>query len=76
MFHLGNFNKQGLFEENLDVPFGLGVIHKKVVPASAELRRQFEFSAEGLSEKAKSIKIALFAELLTVVSLIYLKSFQ
>ena len=41
---------------------------KKVVFAVAELRRQFEFSAERLSENAKTIKITLFTELLTVIS--------
>ena len=34
----------------------------------------FEFSAERLSENAKSIKITLFAELLTVISPIYVQS--
>ena len=36
----------------------------------------FEFSAERLSENAKSIKITLFAELLTVISPIYVQSLQ
>ena len=49
---------------------------KKAVFAVAELRRQFEFSAERLSENAKSIKITLFAELLTVISPIYAQSLQ
>ena len=34
----------------------------------------FEFSAERLSENAKSIKITLFAELFTVISPIYVQS--
>ena len=34
----------------------------------------FEFSAERLSENAKSIKITLFAELLTVISYISVQS--
>ena len=34
----------------------------------------FEFSAERLSENAKSIKITLFAELLTAISPIYVQS--
>jgi hypothetical protein len=36
----------------------------------------FEFSAERLSENAKSIKITLFAELLMVISPIYVQSLQ
>ena len=36
----------------------------------------FEFSAERLSENAKSIKIMLFAELLTVISPSYVQSLQ
>ena len=36
----------------------------------------FEFSAKRLSENAKSIKITLFAELLTVISPIYVQSLQ
>ena len=36
----------------------------------------FEFSAERLSVKAKSIKISLFAELLTVISPTYVQSLQ
>ena len=42
--------------------------NKKAVFAVAELRRQFEFSAERLSDNAKTIKITLFTELLTVIS--------
>ena len=41
---------------------------KKVVFAVAELRRQLEFSAERLSDNAKTIKITQFTELLTVIS--------
>ena len=49
---------------------GGGGVHtsKKVVFVVAELRRQFEFSAERLSDNAKTIKITLFTELLTVIS--------
>ena len=36
----------------------------------------FEFSAERLSENVKCIKIILFAELLTVISSIYVQSLQ
>ena len=36
----------------------------------------FEFSAERLSENPKSIKITLFAELLMVISPIYVQSLQ
>ena len=36
----------------------------------------FEFSAERLSENAKSIKITLFAELLTVIFPIYVQSLK
>ena len=43
-----------------------------MVPAVAGLRRQF--FAERLSETAKSIKITLFAEPLTVISPIYVHS--
>ena len=41
-----------------------------------KLRRQFEFSAEKLSEDAKCIKIILFAEPLMVISFIYVQSLQ
>ena len=41
-----------------------------------KLRRQFEFSAEKLSEDAKCIKIILFAEPLMVTSFIYVQSLQ
>ena len=47
---------------------------KKAVFAVAELRRQFEFSAERLSDNAKTIKITLFTELFTVISLNYVHS--
>ena len=36
----------------------------------------FEFSAERLSENSKSIKITAFAELLSVISPIYVQSLQ
>ena len=54
--------------QNAPSKIGATCVHtsKKTVFAVAELRRQFEFSAEGLSENAKSIKITLFAELLMV----------
>ena len=41
------------------------------IPESTD---NFEFSAEGLSENTKSIKITLFVELLTVISPIYVQS--
>ena len=41
-----------------------------------KFRRQFEFSAEKLSENAKCIKIILFAEPLMVISFIYVQSLQ
>ena len=41
-----------------------------------KFRRQFEFSAERLSENAKCIKIIVFAELLTAISSIYVESLQ
>ena len=47
---------------------------KKAVFAVAELLRQFEFSAERFSENAKTIKITLFTELFTVISLNYIQS--
>ena len=51
---------------------GWNGIHSKIwiiwIQKSAD---DFEFSAEGLSENAKSIKITLVAELLTVISPIY-----
>ena len=47
---------------------------KEAVFAVAELLRQFEFSAERFSENAKTIKITLFTELFTVISLNYVQS--
>ena len=43
-------------------------------PGSPDSADNFEFSAERLSENAKSAKITLFAELLTVISPIYVQS--
>ena len=53
--------------------------HKLDIVNCARLRigrDDFEFSAERLSENAKSIKITLFAELLMVISPIYVQSLQ
>ena len=47
---------------------------KRWFPRLQESTDNFEFSAEGLSENAKSIKITLFAELLTVISPNYVQS--
>ena len=47
---------------------------KKVVSEVAGIRRQFKFSAERLSENAKTINITLFAELLTAISPIFVQS--
>ena len=53
----------------------LPVIHpKRWFPRFQESADNFEFSAERLSEIAKSIKITLFAELLTVISPNYVQS--
>ena len=52
-----------------------GLIHpKRWFPRFQESADNFEFSAERLSEIAKSIKITLFAELLTVISPNYVQS--
>ena len=51
------------------------VIHpKRWFPRFQESADNFEFSAERLSENAKSIKITLFPELLTAISPIYVQS--
>ena len=51
------------------------VIHpKRWFPRFQDSADNFEFSAERLSENAKSIKITLFAELLTAISPIYVQS--
>ena len=47
---------------------------KRWFPRFQESADNFEFSAERLSENAKSIKITLFAELLTAISPIYVQS--
>ena len=47
---------------------------KRWCPRCQDSADNFEFSAERLSENAKSIKITLFAELLTVIFLIYMSS--
>ena len=47
---------------------------KRWFPRFQESADNFEFSAERLSEIAKSIKITLFAELLTVISPNYVQS--
>ena len=44
------------------------ILPKRWFPRLQESADNFEFSAERLSENAKSIKITLFAELLTVIS--------
>ena len=52
------------------------ILPKSESPGSPDSADNFEFSAERLSENAKSIKITLFAELLTVISPIYVQSLQ
>ena len=52
------------------------ILSKSESPRSPDSADKFEFSAERLSENAKSIKIMLFAELLTVISPIYVQSLQ
>ena len=47
---------------------------KRWCPRCQDSADNFEFSAERLSENAKSIKITLFAELLTAISPIYVQS--
>jgi len=51
-----------------------GIHPKRWFPRFQESADNFEFSAERLSENAKSIKITLFAELLTAISPIYVQS--
>ena len=54
---------------------GTFIIHlKRWFPRFQDSADNFEFSAERLSENAKSIKITLFAELLTAISPIYVQS--
>ena len=50
------------------------ILSKSESPGSPDSADNFEFSAERLSENAKSIKITLFAELLTAISPIYVQS--
>ena len=45
-------------------------------PGSPDSADNFEFSAERLSENAKSIKISLFAQLLAGISPIFVQSLQ
>ena len=52
------------------------ILSKSESPGSPDSADNFEFSAERLSENAKSIKIMLFAELLTVISPSYVQSLQ
>ena len=54
----------------------LTILSKSESPRSPDSADKFEFSAERLSENAKSIKIMLFAELLTVISPSYVQSLQ
>ena len=55
--------------------FCMQAIHpKRWFPRFQDSADNFEFSAERLSENAKSIKITLFAELLTAISPIYVQS--
>ena len=51
-----------------------GIHPKRWFPRFQESADNFEFSAERLSENAKSIKITLFAERLTAISPIYVQS--
>ena len=55
---------------------GYNIHPKRWFPRFQDSADNFEFSAERLSENAKSIKITLFAELLTVISPIYVQSLQ
>ena len=56
---------------------GKTLIHpKRWCPRCQDSADNFEFSAERLSENAKSIKITLFAELLTVIFPIYVQSLK
>ena len=48
-----------------------GILSKSESPGSPDSADSFEFSAERLSENAKSIKTTLLAELLTVISPFY-----
>ena len=52
----------------------LSIHPKRWFPRFQDSADNFEFSAERLSENAKSIKITLFAELLTAISPIYVQS--
>ena len=49
-----------------------GILSKSESPGSPDSADSFEFSAERLSENAKSIKITLFAELYPI----YIQSLQ
>ena len=52
------------------------ILPKSESPGSPDSADNFEFSAERLSENAKSIKITLFVKLLTVISPIFVQSLQ
>ena len=52
------------------------ILPKSECPGCPDSADDFEFSAERSSENAKSIKIMLFAELLTVISPSYVQSLQ
>ena len=52
------------------------ILPKSESPGSPDSADSLEFSAERLSENAKSIKITLSAELLMAISPIYVQSLQ
>ena len=56
--------------------WGGGIHPKRWCPRCQDSAANFEFSAERLSENTKSIKITLFAELLTVIFPIYVQSLK
>ena len=64
------------FQKTSEQGVGGGILPKSESPGSPDSADNFEFSAERLSENAKSIKITLFAQLLTGISSIFVQSLQ
>ena len=62
--------------ENLKKWPGVLIHPKRWCARCQDFADNFEFSAEILSQNEKSIKITLFAELLAVISPIYVQSLQ
>ena len=59
--------KSDVKQREKELRFQVSIHPKRWFPRFQESADNFEFSAERLSEKTKSIKITLFAELLTVI---------